>query len=213
MYSAPITRKTLVNFNGLNFWAIPRLPQDWIDPTWLKIELGIFSGRLYFEYDEYESIREYIGLQEAPGKLTEEADNVTPEGFGADGAGDDAEEEADSAMNKSSTRSFTAKPLAFLQEWLAVRRRGQDFAHTPMGYVCQGKPLVKSHPFFAKLEVGIAVPKSVNHGNVGSLAVEEDAVSDGEEMFGEEDGIYCESGEEDDVVLDDLSKSEASDIP
>src|SRR3954471_2268109 len=49
-------------------------------------------------------------------------------------------------------QSFTTKPLTFLQEWLAVRRKGQDFVHTPMGQVCQGKPLLENHPFFLKYE-------------------------------------------------------------
>lgn len=38
---------------------------------------------------------------------------------------------------------------AFLLEWLTMRRKGQDILHTPMGYVCQGRPLEASHDFFA----------------------------------------------------------------
>ncbi|EGX46168.1 hypothetical protein AOL_s00110g332 [Orbilia oligospora ATCC 24927] len=43
---------------------------------------------------------------------------------------------------------FTGKPLSFLQEWVTLKRKGQDFLHTPMGYHCQSKALLKSHPFF-----------------------------------------------------------------
>jgi hypothetical protein len=48
--------------------------------------------------------------------------------------------------------AFTKKPLTFLQEWLAVRRKGQDFSHTPMGFICQGQKLLENHPFFQKLD-------------------------------------------------------------
>ncbi|RCI13404.1 hypothetical protein L249_5585 [Ophiocordyceps polyrhachis-furcata BCC 54312] len=39
--------------------------------------------------------------------------------------------------------------LSFLAEWLAMMRRGQDFMHTPMGYVCQGRRLDPSHAVFS----------------------------------------------------------------
>jgi hypothetical protein len=39
--------------------------------------------------------------------------------------------------------------LLFLQEWLALRRHGQDISHTPMGYVCQGCRIHHNHPFFS----------------------------------------------------------------
>ncbi|KAL2856357.1 hypothetical protein BJX68DRAFT_253486 [Aspergillus pseudodeflectus] len=38
--------------------------------------------------------------------------------------------------------------LSFLQEWLAIRRQGQDISDTPMGYVCQDWQLRSDHPFF-----------------------------------------------------------------
>ncbi|KAI8930920.1 hypothetical protein NX059_011935 [Plenodomus lindquistii] len=45
-------------------------------------------------------------------------------------------------------QAFAKKPLTFLHEWLALRRKGQDFEHTPMGFVTTGKPLTENHPFF-----------------------------------------------------------------
>jgi hypothetical protein len=45
-------------------------------------------------------------------------------------------------------KAFTRQPLTFLQKWLAVRRKGQDFMYTPMGFICQGKQLLESHLFF-----------------------------------------------------------------
>jgi hypothetical protein len=40
------------------------------------------------------------------------------------------------------------KAISFLLEWLALRRKGQDIMHTPMGYVCQGRLLDSGHAFF-----------------------------------------------------------------
>ena len=38
--------------------------------------------------------------------------------------------------------------IGFLLEWLSLRRKGQDIMHTPVGYVCQGRLLDRSHAFF-----------------------------------------------------------------
>lgn len=46
------------------------------------------------------------------------------------------------------SKSFTEKPLLFLHQWLSIRRKGQDFIHTPVGYICQGKILTSDHLFF-----------------------------------------------------------------
>lgn len=43
---------------------------------------------------------------------------------------------------------FAAKPLTFLHEWIDIRRKGQDFEHTPMGFITTGKPLTENHAFF-----------------------------------------------------------------
>lgn len=106
-------------FNDIQYYAVPSLPLDWTAPLWLRTELGIYSGRLYFDYSECRYLLDYLGLKtvEAPQKLP-----------------------------------FTKKPLAFLQEWLAVRRTGQDFSHTPIGFICQGQKLLENHPFFQRLD-------------------------------------------------------------
>jgi hypothetical protein len=123
VYSAPITRRML-QFNSLDYYAIPPLPKLFQAPKWLMVELGIFAGRLYFEWDEYEKILSYLGIQ------------LPREG------GDHSEQFA-------LKEAFATKPLAFLHEWLAVRRKGQDFEHTPMGFITTGKPLFADHPFFS----------------------------------------------------------------
>jgi hypothetical protein len=123
VYSAPITRRML-QFNSLDYYAIPPLPKNFQAPTSLKVELGIFAGRLYFEWDEYEHILSYLGIQ-------------------------GAQEVGDESLQAVQDGAFTAKPLTFLHEWLAVRRKGQDFEHTPMGFITTGKPLFADQPFFS----------------------------------------------------------------
>ncbi len=51
VYAAPITRK-MQQFNELQYFSVPPLPRTWSAPGWLKVELGIFAGRLYFGWDE-----------------------------------------------------------------------------------------------------------------------------------------------------------------
>lgn len=38
---------------------------------------------------------------------------------------------------------FSPSALLFMQEWLAVRRKGQDFLQNMMGEMCQGRRLDK----------------------------------------------------------------------
>ena len=116
MYAAPVTRRML-HFNGLKYHATPPLPVDFQPPTWLTVELGIFSGRLHFDWHEYAELLGYLGLTQ---DLTKD-----PE-----------------------AQPFAAKPLTFLHEWIDVRRKGQDFEYTPMGFITTGKPLTENHAFF-----------------------------------------------------------------
>jgi hypothetical protein len=61
VYSAPVTRRML-QFNQLEYYATPPLPADFKAPIWLRVELGIFAGRLYMEWDEYYELLGYLGL-------------------------------------------------------------------------------------------------------------------------------------------------------
>lgn len=61
VYSAPVTRRML-HFNKLDYYATPPLPASFQAPVWLRVERGIFSGRLYFEWDEYYELLSYLGL-------------------------------------------------------------------------------------------------------------------------------------------------------
>ncbi|KAI9666766.1 MAG: hypothetical protein M1831_001542 [Alyxoria varia] len=59
-YAAPVTRKML-QFEGLNFYIIPRAPYPgWKAPEWLIHSVGLFAGRLYFSFDHYENLRKFF---------------------------------------------------------------------------------------------------------------------------------------------------------
>lgn len=143
VYAAPVTGE-MMHFNDLTYYSLPSLPKDWEPPEWLRLEIGILAGRLYFNFAEYAALARYLGLEETD---TSKVDNAALDAFplDADGFNDEAKGE----MTGTAGWSFTDKPLNFLQEWLAIRRKGQDFTHTPMGYVCQGRQLRADHPFFA----------------------------------------------------------------
>jgi hypothetical protein len=109
MYAAPWS-KTMLHFNNLDYYALPSLPDGWRLPSWLPFEIGIFGGRLYFEFSEYEDI--LARLYSISGNPAE--DYKSPDLW---------------AVAKSR--------LSFLQEWPAIRRQGQDISDTPMGCVCR----------------------------------------------------------------------------
>ncbi|KAK4651863.1 hypothetical protein QC762_0097080 [Podospora pseudocomata] len=152
-YASPVTR-SMLPFNKLNFFSMPPLPEGWVAPQWLRTELGILAGRLYFEWEEYEALCTFLGVDANDGTakglgLVDGED----EGYGGDGAADE-----DHTLRNTQTNSFAPRPLTFLQEWLAVRRHGQDFVHTPMGFLTQSKPLQQDHPFFGGTSLPLPTP-------------------------------------------------------
>ncbi len=214
-YAAPVTRKML-HFNNFKYYALPDVPLGWTPPTRLTIELGIISGRLYFEFEEFSDLREYLGFREDDPKPPEIAEDIVQSiEPGAGRAADDTADEEDINTSARQAHSFTAKPLAFLQEWLAIRRKGQDFKHTPMGYVCQDKLLTADHPFYTRAENEVA-PKTDGagrgnerwrEGKVG-VGAGDDAVSDMD--IDEDDGYFDEVGD-DTVMFDESEESSSSD--
>lgn len=122
-YATPVTRRML-HFNRLDYHATPSLPLAWRPPSWLSFELGILAGRLYFDYPEYDLILQNLQC--------DASSHISENGGGG----------------YNQVTSTTKKTIAFLGEWLSIRRQGQDITHTPMGYVCQGWPLRSDHPFF-----------------------------------------------------------------
>lgn len=132
VYSAPVTRSMVV-FDTLNFYSIPTLPDTWSAPPWLVRDLGIFAGRLYFDYEKQcRMICETLGLpppaqtKSAPSAALTEADLWSELPYD------------ENRKEEKAKEPFSTAPLAFMQEWLAVRRKGQDFSQTMMGDLCRG---------------------------------------------------------------------------
>ncbi|KAL6701246.1 hypothetical protein J3F84DRAFT_391848 [Trichoderma pleuroticola] len=59
-YAAPITR-AMVSFNSFRYYSLPPIPLDATFPTWLKVELGILSGRLYTDFEDWKLVCDYFG--------------------------------------------------------------------------------------------------------------------------------------------------------
>ncbi|TQS35022.1 hypothetical protein Golomagni_04573, partial [Golovinomyces magnicellulatus] len=139
-YAAPITQKML-EFNEFDHYNVPSLPPSWHAPLWLRIEIGILAKRLYFDYSEYDSLIKFLGVKDEQGKIIENDDNQFPE--------------LSSTITSKiydSPVGFTTKPLCFLQDWLALRGEGQEFIHTPMGYICQGRPILPQFYFCSRIK-------------------------------------------------------------
>ena len=136
-YAAPVTRNMLI-FDSLTFYSIPCLPSNWRAPQWLVTDLGIFAGRLYFDYVDYPSICERLGLP-VPAICSSTLDSWDELPF--------CEQGGDRQGRKPEL--FTKAPLEFMQQWLSARRKGQDFSQTPMGQVCSGKEIKENSMFFA----------------------------------------------------------------
>jgi len=125
----------MLHFSDLDFFAIPPLPKGWRPPSWLVIELSIFAGSVYFSFDQYEPLHKFLGQQIGGAVLDLEAD------VNLDELNDDENLQDGSKgttvvqiLEHNESVSFTANPLNFMSEWLAIRRRGQEFHNTPMGY-------------------------------------------------------------------------------
>jgi hypothetical protein len=175
-YSAALTRKML-HFSQLTYFSMPSLRPDWKCPSWLRVELGIFSGGLYFEFETHKEIYEYLGQESIDDLKTRENAEAQKENIPISSA----------PVPKHSSKKFTDKPLNFLQEWIAIRRKGQDFTHTPMGYICQGKALSANNPFFTIAEdTGRDTPEAARPSHefsdkevVTEIEIDEDDEDDG----------------------------------
>ena len=132
VYTAPITR-IMVMFDTLQFYTIPHLPNGWHAPTWLVRDLGIFAGRLYFDFQEQShALYPSLGLPQ-PASAVQNA--PTELDLWQELPFDDA------PKGHREPEPFSPSPLLFMQEWLAVRRKGQDFSQTMMGELCRGRRL------------------------------------------------------------------------
>jgi len=61
-YAAPVTR-SMLKFDALDFYSIPPLPAGWKASNSIRNVLGLFAGRLYFKYKDYDQLCVYLGLE------------------------------------------------------------------------------------------------------------------------------------------------------
>jgi hypothetical protein len=149
LYAAPVTRKML-HFNNFDFCPVPALPSNFKAPQWLTVELGIIAGRLYFEFDEYQAIKAFLGISDTDDNAEDEEEvdskETTPQPSG-DKSGALL---IDGKRKELFATLFTKKPIAFMTEYLTALRKDSEISATPMAYVLSGKPLTAGHSFFAQ---------------------------------------------------------------
>jgi hypothetical protein len=182
-YATPVTQKML-QFNDLKYYAVPALPAKWSPPMWLKIQIGLFAGRLYFPFEELAPIRELLGLENEEAVTSRNDLSMELDGLQIDNLESSDDHQAtvedeqqivppEEAMTKvaRAAKIKATRMLTFLQAWLGTRGRGQDFTHTPMGYICTRKPLAEDHPFFNVPDDDDALRSRVQQAMAGDTSV------------------------------------------
>lgn len=149
-YAAPVTRAMIV-FDTLTLYTVPSLPADWRAPSWLLRDLGIFAGRLYFDFhNQARAVYQSLGLAPPPPASIDgndpsdkpsETDLWHDLPFNDDYDNDDDDDSRDDTQAKDECPPFCRDPLLFMQEWLAVRRKGQDFSQSMVGQLVRGRRL------------------------------------------------------------------------
>ena len=133
-YAAPVTRSMLA-FDTLKLYTIPSLPNDWHAPTWLVRDLGLFAGRLYFDFaTQSHALYRALALPPPASTPADQPTELTEMALWDELPYGDARPE----INEG---TFFNTPLPFLQEWLAIRRKGQDFSGSMMGRLVSGRRL------------------------------------------------------------------------
>lgn len=187
-YTAPTTRKML-DFYHLRYFNTPLLSVNWEAPVWLRVQLFIFAGGLYFDWCDYPDVCDFLGIHRVGPEDPGDGLDTQIEDPNAEVTTPLANDELDAGLAEKQQEpcvAFTARPLTFLQEWLSVRRRGQDFAHSPMGFLAQGKPLQANHPFFRQDDVHLSYRKEVDaeissESTLESLSQEDESCWSGDE--------------------------------
>jgi hypothetical protein len=173
----------MLQFNNLDYYAVPPLPLGWSAPMWLRIQVGIFAGRLYFPFEELGHIRDFLGLGNDDGstlqsdlaiEIEEERVESSSNSDENQPAGHDEQQILhDEKMITKEARAAKLKAtrmLTFLHAWLGTRGRGQDFTHTPMGYICARKALTEDHTFFRSVDDDEARRSRVHHAMSGDAS-------------------------------------------
>jgi hypothetical protein len=95
----------------------------------------------------------------------------------------------DSASIHRRSDATATETIAFILEWLSLRRKGQDIMHTPLGYVCQGRPLGIEHAFFMTNRASDSHVAKLYHTSQGITETQEDEDDDDEKWYDVEEGL------------------------
>ena len=128
---APRTSKRIKPLDDLKLYTIPPLPSDWTPPWTLIDQLNVFAGQLYLQ--DYESYRRLCRFLKVPMKESPNNSVTERKPFNIRG----------SLKEMKITFSVRGSPLPFVKALLAIRTRGQPFAHTHMGKILQGQSLTQ----------------------------------------------------------------------
>lgn len=138
----------MLHFSSLGYYALPQLPLGYIVPRWLCTELTIFAGGLYLDFEGYQSVERFLHLAGSNSGAPDAASGLSVE-----------------------------NPIDFTRDWLALRRKGQDITHTPLGHLCNGRRLHQAHRFF------VAPGSDVQQRGVFQERDQSDSEVDGEMMI------------------------------
>lgn len=90
------------------------------------------------------------------------------------------------------SNATTTEKTRFILEWTSLRRKGQDVMYTPLGYVCQGRPLGIEHAFFVTrhaADSGVMKPYHTSEAVTGAPDDDEDEGEDeGERQYDGQEG-------------------------
>jgi hypothetical protein len=95
----------------------------------------------------------------------------------------------DNASMYIRSHTTTAGTISFILEWLSLRRRGQDIMHTPLGYVCQGRPLGIEHAFFVTNRAVDSVVESYRTNGAVTEAQEDEDDDEDEKWYDVEESL------------------------
>lgn len=118
--------------DNLELYVIPKTAPTRIVPPWLKIELNLFSGQLYFDtFKEYTEVCDYLGLA-----WTSDSEEVGTDGFISHRYGD---------RRTANGLNVTTSPVPFLKSLMtSVRYHGGSIEKTHVGKMLCGAILTEN---------------------------------------------------------------------
>ncbi len=132
VYAARVT-VSMRSFSDLAFYTIPKSPtREWTAPGYLRTELDLFSGQLYFDSkEEYERLCVLLALH----MVHPDAKYIEVDGF------------VPLAYRTGPSSPLTVSALATFKKLTGLRRKGTGFGGTDLGRVLDARPLNTGNVF------------------------------------------------------------------